>query len=75
MIFLFLFVLFLSEAFADVAVPGPQYAKEELGPPRLPPYIFHDWIWMIPIAVLGILFAAMIVIRKRQNTKDPQVFG
>ena len=68
--FLFLFALFLNEALADIAIPGPQYAKEELGAPRLPPYVFHDWIWMMPIAVLGILFAAMIVIRKRQNKKQ-----
>ena len=70
MTLLFLLVLIQSKGFADIAVPGPQYAKEELGAPRLPPYVFHDWIWMIPIAVLGILFAAMIVVRKRQNKKQ-----
>ena len=67
MIFLFALRLFLFEAHADIPVPGPQYAKEELGSPRLPPHVSSDWIWMAPIGTLGVVLAAMFVMRKKQS--------
>ena len=68
--FLFLICLLEREVYADIPTPGPKYAKEELGAPRLPPYISPDWVWMTPVGVFGALFVAMLLFRKPQNTEE-----
>ena len=65
--FLFLSHIFVRMAHADIPVPAPQYSKEELGAPRLPPYVTPDWVWITPVAVLGGLLVAIIIMRHSHN--------
>ncbi|MBM73866.1 MAG: hypothetical protein CMK59_00585 [Proteobacteria bacterium] len=67
MMFLLLSHIFVGIAHADIPVPEPQYSKEELGAPRLPPYVTPDWVWMTPVAVFSGLFVAIIIMRNSEN--------
>ena len=49
------YVLSIKSVCADVAVPKPEYAAEELPPPRLPPYPTPQWLYGVPLVILIVL--------------------
>ena len=54
---------------ADVAIPKPEYAAEEMPPPRLPPYPMPQWLYGVPVVVI-IIFVGLIWLRKSRDNES-----
>jgi hypothetical protein len=59
--------LMLSDSPADIPTPKPEYAEQDLGPPRLPPYSMPSWMIGIPIGLLGALGLAVFIAQNRRK--------
>lgn len=57
-----------QEVWADITVPRPDFAQEQLPPPDLPPYLF-PWstVWIIIPFVLIVLALVLRVQKKKYN--------
>jgi hypothetical protein len=62
-----LLCLALTQATADIPLPGPEYLSEDPNPPRLPPSHFPDWTLGIPIVVVLILLGWLWVLKKKKH--------
>jgi hypothetical protein len=61
-------LLFQTPVHADIAIPQPTYAAEELPPPRLPPFHKPYALYSIPFAIL-IAFGIVLWTRKNRSIK------